>query len=401
MFVYTRDSYLSYIRGDDDSVEAIDSQFVGKLEKEKDAMEEHLRALQTEAEELHSQLQASLSAANPIEDLEKKRTDLEGDVNKFRALIDQYAGKIAATEKVLQEKLKELESKEEETRRVLAENEGLKKRVKEQNVNSREAERIKRELQAMERDIAAAESARNSLEEKFWDLDPIVGHKFMELEQLSVEFTHALKRLKLGVKFEYELNPKGLTPSEVLGVDYKSTLKPALDSYADSIKTLYMKMLEENILLQEKSVESATRIDARKKRLTELQFHLGEVDAQLNLLKKEIQDHTSECEMKAKMMIDVIELDARDIGVAEKEAEEILKSTKWKLEETVKQSEEDIHKCASELFALIDSVSKHKEYMSSKISEMKDDLTKAAGAIADAYRNSLPYGIDLLPSTDI
>ncbi|XVF16971.1 hypothetical protein REPUB_Repub10bG0076800 [Reevesia pubescens] len=43
-------------------------------------------------------------------------------------------------------------------------------------------------------------------------------------------------KLKLGNDFQYELNAKGSTSAEVMGIDYKATLKPELESYADKIR---------------------------------------------------------------------------------------------------------------------------------------------------------------------
>lgn len=60
-----------------------------------------------------------------------------------------------------------------------------------------------------------------------------------------------------------------------------------------------------------------------------------------------------------------------------------------KFEEAVKQSEEEVQKCAYELIALIDSVSKYKEYMQSKISEMKNDVSETAAALSNIYKSSL------------
>lgn len=59
-----------------------------------------------------------------------------------------------------------------------------------------------------------------------------------------------------------------------------------------------------------------------------------------------------------------------------------------KLQEAIKQSEEEIQMSARELFKLVDSVSKYKEHVGSKISEMKKDLSETATAVSDAYKNS-------------
>lgn len=72
-----------------------------------------------------------------------------------------------------------------------------------------------------------------------------------------------------------------------------------------------------------------------------------------------------------------------------------LQASKAKLNEVIAQTEEEVRLCARELFALIDSVSKYKEYMASKINQMKNDLLETAGTIADIHRDSIQESIDL------
>lgn len=85
--------------------------------------------------------------------------------------------------------------------------------------------------------------------------------------------------MKLGNGFQYELNAKGSNPAEVLGIDYKSTLKPALASFANDIKKSSMAKLEELISLQQVSVENAHKIEAKRNRIAALQSHIDEVSA--------------------------------------------------------------------------------------------------------------------------
>ncbi|KAK9286432.1 hypothetical protein L1049_014829 [Liquidambar formosana] len=390
MFVYALDSYLHYIRGDDDSVDALDREFMEKLEQERDSHANSVKLLGKEVAELEAKVEGLRSGPSAREVLEKERFVLEEDVKKFHAIIGEFSGRIAAVEKVLEEKEKELDAKVQENKRICEENEELKKRVELQAFNARDAERMKRELQAVERDIGEAEVARNAWEEKSWDLDTTLGHKFKELEALSIECNQAIRRLKLGNGFHYVLNAKGSTPAEVLGIDYKATLKPALNSFADDIKKSSMAKLEELISLQQQSVEIAAKIEGKRNRIAALQSHIDEVEGQLNLLRKEMQDYISRCAVEAKRMVQDVEAEAHNLDIVEREAAEMLKTSKINLQETIKQCEEEIQMCACELFALVDSVSKYKENMASAISEMKSNLTETAGAVSDAYKGSLP-----------
>lgn len=61
-----------------------------------------------------------------------------------------------------------------------------------------------------------------------------------------------------------------------------------------------------------------------------------------------------------------------------------------KLQDAIREGEEEIQRCAFELFTLVDSVSRYKEYVEGKISEMKSGLSDTAKSISEAYKASLP-----------
>lgn len=73
------------------------------------------------------------------------------------------------------------------------------------------------------------------------------------------------------------LNPKGSTPAEVMGVDYKSTIKPALESYSQKIKKDSVETLDELILLQHQSSALSANIEEKRNDIATFQSHLDEV----------------------------------------------------------------------------------------------------------------------------
>lgn len=86
-----------------------------------------------------------------------------------------------------------------------------------------------------------------------------------------------ISRLKLGNGFLYQLNAKGSTPSEVLGSEYKTVLKPALASFAEDIKRSSMGKFEELISLRQKSGENAAKLEEKQNRISALQSHIDKV----------------------------------------------------------------------------------------------------------------------------
>ncbi|XVF45725.1 hypothetical protein PTKIN_Ptkin02bG0229500 [Pterospermum kingtungense] len=390
MTEYALESYTRFIRGEDDLVEVLDKEFIEKLEKERENVVENSRALEKAAGELEAKAEGLKMGPTERQLLEKEKSVLEEDVKKFHAMISEFRGRTGAMEKVLEEKEKELNAKEEERRRICKENEELKKRVELQTFNARDVERMKRELQAVERDIAEAEVARNSWEDRSWDLDSSNGQKLKELIALAMECNQAIRRLKLHTDFQYEVNAKGSTPAEVMGIDYKATLKPELESYSDKIRESSKRKFEDVIILQQQSKEMTVKIEEKKNRIAVLQSHINEVEDQINLIKKEMQKNGYRSTAEAKKMLEDVQVEAHKLDITEREAAEILKASQMRLQEVIRQSEEEIQMHARELFMVVDSVSKYKEHVESKISEMRVTLSETAAAVSDAYKGSLP-----------
>ncbi|KAJ6963836.1 kinetochore protein NDC80 [Populus alba x Populus x berolinensis] len=397
MFMYALDSYLNYIRGNDDSVLELDNEFMGKLGKERESVLENVRVLEASLKETEAKAEALRAGPTERERLEKERSVLEEDVKKFHAMIGEFTQGIEVLEKGLEEKRKEMETKVEEKKKLDEENDELKKRVEEQSFNPRDAERMKRELQVVDRDIVEAEASRNAWEEKMWDLDATIAHKFKEIEALAMECNQATRRLKLGNGYQYVPNANGSTAAEIMGLDYKTTIKPGLESFAAAVKGSSMAKLEELILLQKQSSELAAKIEGKRNRTSTLQSHIDEMEAQLNLSRKETEDSTSRCAAEAKKLVEDVQIEAHNLDVLEREAAGILKAAEQKLQEAIKTSEEEIQTQAAELLALVDSVSKCKEQIEAKISESKIKLSETVVAVSNAYKGSLSaqFGINL------
>ncbi|PIA60979.1 hypothetical protein AQUCO_00300474v1 [Aquilegia coerulea] len=389
LLLYTLQSYSYYIAGDDDAVEALDSRFTGELEQKKDAAAEEVVRMEKEVKDLEEKLQAMRSAPSAKEVLEREKNVLEEDVRKFHALIDGFKSNTMALEKDLQGIEKELEVKVSENQRICEENEELKKSFEAQMFNLRDVERMRREIQALEREISEAETARNEWEEKSWDLDAALRQNLKELESLSVECNQAIRRLKFGDDMQYKLSKNGSNPADILGNDYKSTLKPALNRFEDELKKSSLEKLEELISLQQKSQDNIIKIKEKGSRLTELKSQIDVGETQLSLMKKELEDYTSMCCMEANRMTEDDEQEVHTLDTMEQKVEDSLKSSNEKLQHVTKLTDEEIQICARELMALIDSVSKYKEHMASTILDMKNGVSETSKAVPNTLKGSL------------
>ncbi|KFK34705.1 hypothetical protein AALP_AA5G180900 [Arabis alpina] len=380
-------SYRHFIRGEDDLVNDLDSEYLGKLEAEKVSVAETISGCEKISGELEGKLETLRKGPSKKEAKENVIADLKKDENKFLTMVAGYNERIRAMEKVLEEKEKEIVAKDEERRQISEENKELKKSVELQSFNVRDVERMRRELQAVERDVSEAEVARDGWEQKAWELNSQIRNQFHQIQTLAIDCNQALRRLKLDVQFA--VNEKGELPGEVMGVDYKSVVKPALCSLYDGIKESSTKKVEELTTLQHQASEMASKMESKKSLLKSIQSQINELEEKVKLVKKEIQDLTSKYDLEAKAMAESVKAEALSLEVVEKEAAEFLKGSELRLQEAVKQSEEEVQACAAQLFGLIDSVSTHKEYIDSKISEMRTGVADTANAVSEIYKANL------------
>lgn len=160
----------------------------------RDKVEENVKASTDYVKELEVKLEVLKTKPSQKEELEQKKAVLEKDVQKFHELLETWDKQIVEGQRMLEEKERALEAKVEERNRICGENKELKKKIEDQGINLRDAERMKRELQAVERDIEETEAARNGWEEKTWELDSQIRHKFKELEQFVMGCNEAIRR---------------------------------------------------------------------------------------------------------------------------------------------------------------------------------------------------------------
>ncbi|XP_077213190.1 kinetochore protein [Tasmannia lanceolata] len=389
---YILQAYSHFIHGDDDSMTALDEMYIGNLREQTLDASNTANSLFATVQTLENQIQNIRSTPSNRQKLENEKLNLIEDEQKFHSIVDSYSASCVAKEKELKEREEELVVKEEEILKIGEENKELRKQREMQSFEVRDAERMRREMQAVEREIDEAKDGRDAWEGKVLDLDATIRHKLKELESLVDDCNQAVRRLKLRGDFQYLLNPKGSTRAEVLGIDYKSTLEPAFAAMADDLQKNKLVKSQELISLEQQLQDYEKKLKVERERLVHLESKIDEVEAQVNLMKKEIEDHLYKCATEAERLHKTVEVETHNLVITEREAEETLKNCQQKLQYTIKQSDEDVQMCAQELLALIDAVSQYKEHMESLVSTMRTELSETARYVADkaeAYKNSL------------
>ncbi|CAN6237449.1 unnamed protein product [Urochloa humidicola] len=391
LVAYTTNGYRLFLSGDDDAVEALDEEYLSKARKDGEAAVATVRALEKEAQELEAEVNKLTSGPSRREALETEKRAFTADAHKFEAVVKAWKSKIDEREETLVDLEEELEAKGFDAQRTAAENQELLKKVDAQALNVRDVERMHREMQAIETDIANAENGKASLEDKCWELDSKLVTKLEELEGLAEQCNQAIKRLKPGIDFQYAINSKGTSPVEMLGPHYKTVLKPALLAHAEENKRAAVLNLAESADLQKQLLESAKMLEEERSNISSLQAKNDEMVARLNSVDREIRNDDSRYRAEARRMKDELEKRYSGLSSVEKEADEFLKNSEKRLQEAIITSDKETQAAANELLQLLDSIAEHKELMESKISQGRKDLYETADYIASlASKGSSP-----------
>lgn len=88
-----------------------------------------------------------------------------------------------------------------------------------------------------------------------------------------------ITRLKHGSDLQYTLNSEGCTVEEVLGIDYKSTIKPTINSLINDVKKSSMANSEELLVLQMQSVQINDKIEVKKKHIAQVEHSIEQVSS--------------------------------------------------------------------------------------------------------------------------
>ncbi|KQK03911.1 hypothetical protein BRADI_2g10617v3, partial [Brachypodium distachyon] len=254
-----------FLTADDDAVASLDEEYMSKASVQTDAFAVAVQALEKEVEDLEAKRSKQTSEPSRRKALEEKKEAFTADVQKFDAVVKSWSTKIKEKEESLVVLEKELEAKVMNGQHMLADNEELVKKVEAQVVNVRDADRMTREMQAVEHDISKLENLAAALVTKLEDI-----------EGLAEQCNQALKKLKLGTDFKYMLNAKGSSPSEILGTTYKTVLKAALSALANETKRIFASKHDESNDLQKHLQGNAKIIEEKRNHVSVLEAKTNE-----------------------------------------------------------------------------------------------------------------------------
>ncbi|XP_031497937.1 kinetochore protein NDC80 homolog [Nymphaea colorata] len=381
-------SYGHFLRGDDEAVSEIDKEYISKLEQQNAVSMQNLEAMEKQVADLEAKVQGIKGRPLRREVLEKDKGLLKADIQKFSLLVKELVSRTKDLEASLENRGRDLEERLKEKERILAENAELRKKIDAQTVNVRDVDKMRREVQAVENEVAEIEKTKIGWEEKSWELQASAANVLKEVECLIADSNQAIKRLKAGSDFCFKLNSEGSTAVEVFGVDYKRMIKPVQLSFLDETKKSSKESLEDLVALQQQLHETSAQIDAKQNGNKLLLAKIEKAEVHQSSLKKDTQEYISHCATSLKKIQEDVEEKRQLADKQLKEAEERLKAVDLEHEKVKGQYDEEVQACGHELLQLFQAIVEHKEHNEQVLSSMKSAVQETLDWIAEAHKTS-------------
>eukprot|EP00887_Chlorella_sp_A99_P000063 scaffold16.g63.t1 len=386
-FEYVSTSYRYFMALEDALCEELDAAMGAEAEARAAGVRADTERLAAANEALRGEIEALRSQPSPLVAARAKHEETLADKEKFVRLLDNLGAHRAALQRKLAERQADVAAQAAELAAAERENEGLRSRIA-------DVMRMNQEKTKQEGLLRSAQGQREALERRVADQEAAVGER-LDCVEASLQGYHSradrlqaralipasAKRAE-GVNFEVRLDRGAGSPGEMINVDLKGIIKPALQRLRDAYAARARELGEAMLGLQE-------RRDAGRELLGERTEEIRAAEAQVRKLEGDYRAARAALEAEAaaaaarmdELAGEVAALrSANSAGVAE--SEERLRALQAEYEDAQRTTELDANGLQRDLAAALELVLNHKVTLSSKVKAAHGRMQRLAGELA-------------------
>jgi kinetochore protein NDC80 len=260
-FAYVAASYRHFMAGDDAACEAVDAAKGAEFEARAAGVRGATERLRASNDALRAQIEALRVAPSALGAARARRAEALADREKFRKLMDNLAAHRASLQRKVAERSADVGAQTAELGAAEADNEALRARVAAQTVHPADVARMARDRAAQDAALRALAAQRAAAAAKADAAGAGLEARLDGLEAALAEYHARADRLQLvpasakraqGVGFEVRLDRGAASAGELVNVDLKGIVKPALQRVRDAYAARARALAEEALSLAEK-----------------------------------------------------------------------------------------------------------------------------------------------------
>ena len=288
-FTHVTESYQHFLRGDDGACDTLDDALRTKTMQRDGVMNDTVEALERENAELEARLEAANAEPSKLEAATSKLETLKADAAKFEGFITDMRKHRALLEDKVHERRAEVENTEARIRGVEETNSELRDKISKQDVNLKDVEKMLVERKSKDEQMNAVSRAKAAAEREALETEVVVERKLEEVETIVRQYNALADRLQLvpasskraaGVYYELRFHQRATTTAEMVSVDLRNTIKPALVNLRETYQTRIRECGERLASAQEATDEAAARVAARREENQGLEEKIRELEAE-------------------------------------------------------------------------------------------------------------------------
>ncbi|KAK9828671.1 hypothetical protein WJX72_001447 [[Myrmecia] bisecta] len=270
-FEYVAKSYKYFLAGDDYQAQGVDDEKALEFEEQAEAVRIKSEQLRAANDQLQAQIDQIRNEPSPLLAARAKKEEHISDREKFHKLIENLQNHKQTLLRKTQERQADLKSKQDQLLAASQENEEMKEKIAAQTVNRDDVIRMNNERTKQAEILQSVAASREALERRVSEQEVQVEHRLDELDAAVQVYNTAADRLQLipvsakraeGVQFEISLDRSATAASDIINLDLKGVVKPALARLREAGVGRARELSEEALAQQE-------RLDALHHTLTE------------------------------------------------------------------------------------------------------------------------------------
>ncbi|ORX94356.1 hypothetical protein K493DRAFT_203556, partial [Basidiobolus meristosporus CBS 931.73] len=293
-FKYISRSYIAFLSGDD-NYEDMEQDLTIHFEQKLDHIETEISKLNKEIEQLQQEHEGYVSVESPLVAAQKEHDILKSDTEKFTEYLNHLQSKKEKLQDSNVALTEEVQSKEQELGQLEEEKADLQRQVDEQEISMTDVERMNAERDQLSKNLNTANSRLEEINKTSWEKEIETQKKLDDVERVIQEFNSFAYKLGLipsdspyanGIEFDIKLNQHATRVEEMVSVDIKNVIRPALMELRSNLNSSLHHTEDEAIVLQE-NLDRLTETVADK---------LDELKSMENRIQKLVTQHQDEKE---------------------------------------------------------------------------------------------------------
>eukprot|EP00164_Ancoracysta_twista_P008580 GFYU01012446.1.p1 GENE.GFYU01012446.1~~GFYU01012446.1.p1 ORF type:complete len:596 (+),score=258.35 GFYU01012446.1:138-1925(+) len=390
-FEYTTKAYVSFLNGiDEDENEAkLYEQFAQNTQKLKD----EVTSLETSIAEASNELATLQSQPTPLTVITGKCNDFKSDIEKFKKLIDSLQQHKASLEAKLEEKNEEFALRQKEMAALKSEKEQLAQRLAVQEQNAVDLQKMTSERTMLEESLRNVEDQKAQIDQSNWNVEVTINKKMEEASRGIQGFNNKCERLQMlpvgaknapaGTDFEIRMNKYSSKGDDLVSIDIKSVLIPALNEVRQTFVKRQLQSQDDILTLQDKLSD---RDDAKTEKEVEIESLENKLKRCDNALKLEKEAIAEQLRIKA-AETNNIEDEIQNLRILAQDqlgqSKQAIDKAQAEYEETQRQCEAQKSALSDGIFAMLDTLTNHKAYLQENLTALEDRLKQMQGEMTN------------------